>query len=142
MTREEIIKWLDSFVKLQSERAGILEILADLEEDRAGSQLHSPKMDGMPRSGHISDPTGTAAARLALLLERYEEAAAALYDRMKEIEDAINSVENSQQRDMLRAHYLRGKGWEAVAREKDYSVSRCTQLAADGITAICEVMNL
>lgn len=142
MTREEIIKWLDSYIKLASERAGILELIAALEEDRAGSQLQSPKLDGMPRSGRIADPTAASAMRLGVLLERYEEAAAALYDRMIDIEDAINAVESSQQRDMLRAHYLSGKSWENVAREKDYSVSRCTQLAADGITAICEVMTV
>lgn len=142
MTRDEIIKWLDSYTKLQSERAGILELIADLEEDRAGSQLHSPKLDGMPRSGRVSDPTAMSAARFAMLLDRYEEASAALYDRMTEIEETISALENPQQRDMLRAHYLRGMEWADVAKKKDYSISRCTQYAADGITAICEAMKV
>lgn len=139
MTRAEIIKWLDSYIDVKKERDGILALIAELEEDRAGSQLRSPQLDGMPHSGRISDPTATSAARFAALLERYEEKAAALYDRMREIEDAIGDVENSAQRDMLRAHYLRGLKWENVADLESYSVSRCTQLAADGITALCEV---
>lgn len=138
MTRAQIIKWLDSYQKLKSERDGILELIGELEEDRGASQLRSPQLDGMPHSGRVSDPTATSAAKIAALLERYEEKAATLYDRMKEIEDAISSVSNAQQRDMLREHYLLGREWASIARAKDYSVSRCTQLAGDGITALCE----
>jgi hypothetical protein len=138
MTRAEIIKWLDSYIDVKKERDGILALIAELEEDRAGSQLRSPQLDGMPHSGRISDPTATSAARFAALLERYEEKAAALYDRMREIEDAIGDVENSAQRDMLRAHYLRGLSWDDVAKAKAYSVSRCTHIAGEGITAILE----
>lgn len=140
MTREQIIDWLDSYVELDSERAGILELIADLEEERAGSQLHSPKLDGMPRSGTVSDPTATSAARFAALVEHYEEASAALYDRMKEIEEAINAVEKPDQRDMLRAHYLKGLKWPEIAKKKNYSISSCTAKASAGITAIYEAM--
>lgn len=140
MTRAEIINWLDSYSKIKSERDGILALIGKLEEDRAASQLRSPQLDGMPRSGKVSDPTATSAARFAALLEHYEEKAVELYDRMSEIEAAITEVPNPDQRYMLRAHYLRGLEWEAVAKEKDYSVSGCTTLAGKGITAICEAM--
>lgn len=140
MDRQDVIRWLDSYIKLKGERDGILALIGELEEDRAGSQLRSPQLDGMPRSGKVSDPTATSAARFAALLERYEEKAAELYDRMADIEEAVGALENEQQRDMLRGHYLRGLEWKDVAELKSYSVSRCTQLAADGITALCEVM--
>lgn len=142
MTRADVISWLDSYKKLKAERDGILELIGELEEDRAGSQLRSPQLDGMPRSGRVSDPTASSAAKFAAIMENYEEAQAKLYDRMDEISDAIKAVEHPQQRDMLRAHYLSGLEWPEVAKKKNYSVSRCTQLAADGITAICEAMGI
>lgn len=138
MTRAEIIDWLDSYKHIKAERAGILELIGELEEDRAGSQLRSPQLDGMPRSGRISDPTASSAVKIAELIEKHEEAAAALYDRMEAITDAIKAIENPQQRLMLREHYVLCLEWEAVALKHSYSVSRCTQLAAEGITALCE----
>lgn len=140
MERQDIIRWLDSYIKLKGERDGILAQIAELEEDRSASQLRSPLLSGMPRSGKISDPTATSAQKFAALMEDYEAKAAALYDRMREIEAAIAEVPNSDQRYMLRAHYLRGLEWEEVAEEKSYSVSGCTTLAGKGITAICEAM--
>lgn len=138
MDRQDVIRLLDSYVKLKGERDGILAQIAELEEDRSASQLRSPQLTGMPRSGKISDPTATSAARFAALMGDYEAKAAALYDRMSEIEAAIAEVPNPDQRYMLRAHYLRGLEWEAVAQEKSYSVSGCTTLAGKGISYICE----
>ena len=140
MTRAEIIDWLDSYKHIKAERAGILELIGELEEDRAGSQLRSPQLDGMPRSGRISDPTAMSAARFAELYENYETASAVLYDRMASIEDAISALDSPQQRLMLREHYIAGLDWETVAVKHSYSVSRCTQLAGEGITELCEVL--
>lgn len=140
MTRADIINWLDSYVKLKGERDGILALIRELEEDRAASQLRSPNLGGMPRSGRVSDPTAESAQRFALIKTDYENKSARLLLRMEEIERAISDVPEAIQRDMLRAHYLRGLKWEEVAREKNYSVSRCTYYAENGVTAICEAM--
>lgn len=138
MDRQDVIRWLDSYVKLKDERDGILRQIRELEQDRAASQLRSPQLSGMPRAGKISDPTAESAQRFAALMDRYEASAAELYGRMSEIEAAIAEVPNPDQRYMLRAHYLRGLEWEAVAEEKSYSVSGCTTLAGKGISYICE----
>ncbi len=138
MDRQNVIRWLDSYVKLKGERDGILAQIAELEEDRSASQLRSPQLSGMPHAGKISDPTAESAQRFAALMDRYEASAAELYGRMSEIEAAIKEVPNPDQRYMLRAHYLRGLEWEAVAKEKSYSVSGCTTLARKGISYICE----
>lgn len=140
MDRQDVIKWLDSYVKLNAEREGILALITELEEDRSASQLRSPQLSGMPRSGNISDPTATSAQRFAALMEDYEAKAAALYDRMSEIEDAVSAVGDPQQRTMLRAHYLRGLEWADVAAENNYAVATCTRYAGDGISAICEML--
>lgn len=140
MDRQDVIRWLDSYVKLKGERDGILAQIAELEEDRSASQLRSPQLSGMPRSGRMSDPTAESAARFEGLVRRYEEKAAQLMNRMGEIEDIIGSVDNALQRDMLRAHYLRGLEWEDVAREKSYSVASCTRIAGQGISEICGIL--
>lgn len=140
MERQDVIRWLDSYVRIKKERDGILALIRELEEDRAASQLRSPNLDGMPRTGRVSDPTAESAQRFALIKTDYQNKSARLLLRMEEIERAISDVPEAIQRDMLRAHYLRGLKWEEVAREKNYSVSRCTYYAENGVTAICEAM--
>ena len=140
MERQDVIRWLDSYVRIKKERDGILALIRELEDDRAASQLRSPNLDGMPRAGRVSDPTAESAQRFALIKTDYENKSARLLLRMEEIERAISDVPEAIQRDMLRAHYLRGLKWEEVAREKNYSVSRCTYYAENGVTAIYEAM--
>ena len=140
MERQDVIRWLDSYVRIKKERDGILVLIRELEEDRAASQLRSPNLGGMPRSGRVSDPTAESAQRFALIKTDYQNKSARLLLRMEEIERAISDVPEAIQRDMLRAHYLRGLKWEEVAREKNYSVSRCTYYAENGVTAIYEAM--
>lgn len=142
MERQDVIKWLDSYVRIKKERDGILALIRELEEDRAGSQLRSPNLGGMPRSGRVSDPTAESAQRFALIKTDYENKSARLLLRMEEIERAISDVPEAIQRDMLRAHYLRGLEWETVAKEKHYSASNCIKLAGDGITHICRMGGL
>lgn len=142
MTRDEIIKWLDSYIRIKKERDGILALIRELEEDRAASQLRSPNLDGMPRSGRVSDPTAESAQRFALIQTDYENKTARMLIRMEEIENAIDGVPNPTQRDMLRTHYLRGLEWAEVAEEKNMSISNCTDYAGKGVTAICEAMGI
>lgn len=136
MNREEIIKRLQSYKKLKAEHDGIVAQINELAEDRA--QLRSPRLDGMPHGGSTSDPTAAAAERLIELTARYKASASDLCQRMCEIENAISIVPDSLQREMLRAHYLRGQSWDNIAKEKAYSVSQCKQLAGKGINYICE----
>lgn len=140
MTRDEIIKWLDSYIRIKKERDGILALIRELEEDRAASQLRSPNLDGMPRSGRVSDPTAESAQRFALIKTDYENKSARLLLRMEEIERAISDVPEAIQRDMLRAHYLRGLEWETVAKEKHYSAANCMRLAGRAISYMCEIL--
>lgn len=140
MTRADVINWLDTYKHIKEERAEILELIGELEGEREGSQLRSPQLDGMPRSGRISDPTAISAARFAELMENYETSSAVLYDLMMDIESKISALDNPQQRLMLREHYICCLEWEDVALKHNYSVSRCTQIAAEGITELCEVL--
>lgn len=139
MNREEIIKWLQSYKRLKAEHDGIVAQINELAKDRA--QLRSPRLDGMPHGGSTSDPTAAAAERFIELTARYEASASDLCQRMREIENAISIVPDSLQREMLRAHYLRGQSWDNVAHEKVYSVSQCKQLAGKGINCICESLH-
>lgn len=138
MNREEIIKWLQSYKKLKAERDGIVAQINELTADRA--QLRSPRLDGMPHGGSTSDPTAAAAERFIELTARYEASASDLCQRMCEVENAVSIVPDSLQREMLRAHYLRGQSWDNIAKEKMYSVSQCKQLAGKGITHICKTL--
>ena len=137
MNRQEVKLWLRSYKHIKKERDGILELIGELEEDRAASQLNGMRLTGMPGSGRISDPTAESAAKFAALLESYEAHAASLYDRMREIEDAIEYLPE-QQRDILRSYYIRGMSWAKVAKKQGYSESHCWKIAGDGITALAQ----
>lgn len=140
MERQDVIRWLDSYIRIRKERDGILALIRELEEDRAASQLRSPNLDGMPRSGRVSDPTAESAQRFALIKTDYENKSARLLLRMEEIERAISDVPEAIQRDMLRAHYLRGLEWETVAKEKHYSAANCIRLAGRAISYMCKIL--
>lgn len=140
MNAAEVRAWLESYESLKSERDGILALIAELEEDRAASQLRSPQLTGMPRSGKVADPVPLSAQRFGALMERYEESAAALYDLMNEIEDALGFLPTKNKcRDIMRAHYLQGLTWPQVARSKNYSLSRVEHIASDAIKMLVEI---
>lgn len=135
MTADDIRAWLGTYLQIKKERDGILDMIRELEEDRAASQLRSQNLDGMPRTGRISDPTAASAAKFIALARDYERKAAALADRMREIEAAIEGLP-SQYRNLLRMYYLRGLSWAQVAAGLDFAESSCWRLAAEAVEMI------
>lgn len=135
MTADDIRAWLGTYLQIKKERDGILDMIRELEEDRAASQLRSQNLDGMPRTGRISDPTAASAAKFIALARDYERKAAALADRMREIEAAIEGLP-SQYRNLLRMYYLRGLSWAQVAAALDFAESSCWRLAAEAVEMI------
>jgi RNA polymerase sigma factor (sigma-70 family) len=78
------------------------------------------RMDGMPRSGKISDPTGKQAIDHTQVKDLYEQKAAELDKELIEIEDAIKCLE-PRERTLVRLYYFEALTWEEVCVEMSYS---------------------
>lgn len=82
--------------------------------------LTSVRMDGMPRSGRVSDPTGAQAVQHADVLALYWQKVAELDKMLLEIEQAIECLE-PRERTLVRLYYMEGLTWEEVCVEMSYS---------------------
>ena len=82
--------------------------------------LTGVRMDGMPRSGKVSDPTGAQAVQHADVLALYRQKVAELDKRLLEIEQAIECLE-PRERTLVRLYYMEGLTWEEVCVEMSYS---------------------
>lgn len=82
--------------------------------------LTGVRMDGMPRSGKVSDPTGAQAVQHADVLALYRQKVAELDKMLLEIEQAIECLE-PRERTLVRLYYMEGLTWEEVCVEMSYS---------------------
>lgn len=82
--------------------------------------LTGVRMDGMPRSGKVSDPTGAQAVQHADVLALYLQKVAELDKMLIEIEQAIECLE-PRERTLVRLYYMEGLTWEEVCVEMSYS---------------------
>lgn len=98
-----------------------------LEKDRLEAMvatmeygLAAINMDGMPRSGKVSDPTGAQAVQHVQLLDLYWQKVAELDKALIEIEQAIEFLE-PRERTLIRLYYAEGLTWEEVCVAMSYS---------------------
>ena len=70
-----------------------------------------------------SDPMGDMLARKLDRIARCEAEIAKWEIMLMDIEDAIDAVENSLCREVLRARYISRKRWDAIAADTGYSMS-------------------
>lgn len=78
------------------------------------------KMDGMPRSGKVSDPTGAQAVQHTQVLDLYQQKVAELNKALIEIEQAIECLD-PRERTLIRLYYIEGFTWEEVCVAMSYS---------------------
>lgn len=116
MTKER----LRNYQALKREKAQIVTMLEELE-----TVMYSPKpqrLTGMPSaSSPSSGATESMVARHAELLERYRANLAELTEELHAIEDAIEQLEDSTERALLRWRYIEGLKWEEVCICLSYS---------------------
>ena len=100
------------------------------EVDHAmGSQLRSPKMDGMPRTGSIHG-LDDQIARIDEIKRRAEKEREKLLRVREEIDMMIDSLEDYEQRFVIKQRYVYGESWDAIAKEGH--ISRRTAIYIHG----------
>lgn len=90
------------------------------------SRAYSPRiphLTGMP--GAASTGSGSAQERIVTemieIRERYQQRIIALMETRKRIEQAIDGLQDPDQRMILRYHYISGYGWTKTAKLVHYS---------------------
>ena len=77
--------------------------------------------DGLPHGTEPGDVTGETALKVVDISERISAKIAELISLRWHIEEAVNRLDNSLERRIIRKHFLEGKTWEMTAEEVNYS---------------------
>lgn len=117
MTREEVKTALKSYRALKREHDDLVRRREEIE----ASILGSPRLDGMPHGGSVSNPTATIGAALAELSTLYDGKARQLAAAMILVEDMIDHLADPTQRMIARLYYIDGLTWEQVCVAANYS---------------------
>lgn len=117
MTREEVKTALKSYRALKREHDDLVRRREEIE----ASILGSPRLDGMPHGGSVSNPTATIGAALAELSALYDGKASQLAAAMILVEDMIDHLADPTQRMIARLYYIDGLTWEQVCVAANYS---------------------
>ena len=117
MTREEVKTALKAYRALKREHDDLVRRREEIE----ASILGSPRLDGMPHGGSVSNPTATIGAALAELSTLYDGKARQLAAAMILVEDMIDHLADPTQRMIARLYYIDGLTWEQVCVAANYS---------------------
>lgn len=94
--------------------------------------LNGLRMDGMPRSGKVSDPTGQQAIEHTRVMDLYMQKAAELDKALLEIEAAIECL-GPRERTLIRLYYVDGLTWEEVCVAMTYSWRQVHRIHAQAL---------
>lgn len=90
----------------------------ELEEELGSINVN---LDGMPRGTDISDRTGNLAAKLTDYYMKCIDLRSEAWDKRKEIESVIDTLDNVQHIELLKLRYIYRMKWEKIAVEIDLS---------------------
>lgn len=129
MTKARLRAYRD--LKLERDR---LEIMVSAME----YGLSGVNIDGMPRSGKVSDPTGNQAVEHTQVRDLYLQKVAELNRALIEIEDAIASLDPIE-RTLIRLYYVDGLTWEQVCVAIHYEWAQTHRIHAKALAKLKEV---
>jgi DNA-directed RNA polymerase specialized sigma subunit len=120
--RERIKNDLHSYIDAKRE---CKQVEGQIEDIRA--TMESPRiqaLDGMPRGSGGGDAMTGIMAELAELEEKYKAKLHRLHAAMAQVEDMIDTLEDTVERQVLRCRYIEGLIWEEVCVKLNYSWSQ------------------
>ena len=126
MTKARLRAYRD--IKLERDRLEAM--VAALEYGTGGL-----RMDGLPRSGKISDPTGQQALHHTQVRDLYLQKVAELDRALIEIEEAIEHLEPLE-RTVIRLYYAEGLTWEEVCVAIHYEWAQTHRIHAKALSKL------
>ena len=124
---------LRAYRDLKLERDRLEAMVAALEYGTGGL-----RMDGMPRSGKVSDPTGNQAVEHTQVRDLYQQKVTELNQALIEVEEAINRL-GPRERTLIRLYYCEGLTWEEVCVEMSYSWRQIHRIHANALEQLKDV---
>ena len=118
---------LRAYRDLKRERDRLEAMVTALEYGPGGLRL-----DGMPRSGKIGDPTGQQAIDHTQVRDLYLQKVAELDKALLEIEAAIEKLE-PRDRTLIRLYYVEGLTWEEVCVAMHYEWAQIHRIHAKAL---------
>lgn len=106
---------LRAYRDIKQERDRLEKMVAALDYGLTGIN-----MDGLPRSGKVSDPTGNQAVEHTQVRDLYLQKVAELNKALIEVEQAIECLD-PRERTLIRLYYIEGFTWEEVCVAMSYS---------------------
>lgn len=94
---------------------------------RSALEYHSPSLEGGGGSGS-ADRTPDTISKIMEYEQHVQQLQAEFVDKYTEIDKAIHSVENANQREVLERRYLLYQKWEQIADEMHYSLQNVFKL--------------
>lgn len=114
MTKEE----LKEYIETKREIKIIEEKIEYLESKK--TSIKSMIIDDMPKPEPEQDRLGQLLGEIEELIELYNEKEIKLMKQQKQIEDTIEKLEDSVDRNILRLKYIDGYTWERICVELNY----------------------
>lgn len=117
--KEQIKRRLHSYIDRRYECQQLEQQLQQLE-----ATITAPRgqaMDGMPKGPGGGDAMAAVVAELIGLQEKYTTKLKQLLAAQKEVEELIDSLEDTVERQVMRCRYIEGKVWEEVCVVMNYS---------------------
>lgn len=136
MTKEETKAWLRSYRAKKLEADHLDRLIQKLE-----AEIYNPKttrFDKIPGSTHgAGSPTERLAIKHVELLDKYRAMRDELVDGQRQIEEAIEGLEE-RERTLMRLYYMEGLTWEAVAVAINYSWRQTHNLHSDALDKLSD----
>lgn len=132
MTKER----LKNYRYLLREKQQLLQLLGELEGEMTA--LRSPQLSGMPRSSSGDNRLDALIDRREELLHSYRAKIREMDTELKAIEAAIEALEDSRERTILRLYYLEGLTWERVCVRVGYSWQQTHRIHAKALRRLAE----
>lgn len=102
--------------------------------------IRSAWPDGQPHGTGTTDPTGTAATRLADQLtdleHQHRKWMSALWHKRTEIIETIGNVEHAEHNRLLYLRYVECRTWEEIAVDMHYSFRHIIRMHGDALQAL------
>ena len=116
---------LQQYRKIKREVRHLQELIA------AESRIFFPRiptLTGMPHGSGATDRLGEEVARYLDRLKQLSDKVADLQLTLTIIEDAVESLADADERDILRMRYMTGETWKEIAYKSALSVSTCKRI--------------
>ena len=114
MTKEELKEYIETKREIK-----IIEEKIEFLESKKTS-IKSQIITDMPRGEAEQDRLGQLLIRIEELIELYNGKQIKLMKQQKQIEDTIEKLEDSVDRNILRLKYIDGYTWERICVELNY----------------------